>query len=43
MKEKYITPEMQTVRLQTEDILTGSPIGIIEGGSGDLDFFEFPG
>ena len=43
MKKSYNTPEMLAIALCSGDIITGSPITAHEdGGTGDLDFFEFP-
>ncbi len=42
MKKIYDTPEMLVMILQSEDVITNSPISLLDEGNGDLDFFEFP-
>ena len=44
MKKTYNTPQLNLLTLCSEDVLTNSPIMVLdEGGYGDLDFFMFPG
>lgn len=41
MKKSYIYPEISVMTFKTDDVITTSPIGIIESGDGDLDYLEF--
>lgn len=42
MKKTYLTPDLFVMPLHTEDVITNSPINVVESGDGDIDYLEFP-
>ncbi len=42
MKKAYINPDLVLLVFHTDDVITASPINIVDNGDGDFDHLDFP-